>query len=112
MSSFVLGGVESEGRIIVRKRKVVVDCLRDVNVGDRVLLCLEELGDSVCSGSGIIATYGNQKFDVVLGEKFEVEVVLKIGVGWLETAHLKIRTATVEVGVSLVEIEILDARSL
>ena len=67
-----------------------------MDVGDGVFLGLEELGDAVCRRSGVIAADRHEQLDVVVGEELEVEVVLKIGVGGLETAHLQERTALVE----------------
>ena len=90
MSTFVLCRVVAESRGVVRKREVVVDGLWTVDVGDRVVLCCQELGNPVGSGSGIVTTYGHKKLDVVLLEELKIEILLEILVGRLETAHLKI----------------------
>ena len=91
---------------------VVVDGLGHVDVRDRILLRGEELGDAVRGGSGVVATHGHEEFDVVVLEQGEVEVLLEILVGGLETAHLQVTAAPVEVGVCLEEVDVLGARAL
>ncbi len=112
MRAFVLRGVESEGRGVVRQRKVVVDGLGHVDVCDRILLRGQELGDAVRGGSGVVTTHGHEELDVVVLEQGEVEVLFEILVGGLETAHLQIAAAPVEVGVGLEEVDVLGARGL
>ena len=112
VGAFILGGVEAEGRRVVRKRQVVVDRLGDVDVLDRILLGFEELGDAVRGGCGIIAADGDQKLDVVLLEESEVEILLEILVRRFESAHLEIGTSPVEISVRLEEVEIFRARVL
>ena len=109
VGAFVLGGIETEGRGVSGQRQVVVDGLGNVDVLDGILLGLEELGDAVGRGSGIVTADGNQQLDVVLLEEGEVEVLLEILVRGFETAHLEVGTAPVEIGVRLEEIDILDA---
>ena len=61
-----------------------------MNVGNRIALGSQELGNPVCSGGSVVTTYGHEKFDIVVLEQVKVEVLLKILVGRFETAHLKI----------------------
>ena len=109
MGTLVLGGVESEGRGVVRQWKVVIDRLRDVDVVDRVVLGLKELGDSVGCGGCVVTAYSNEKLHIVVLEEGKVEILLEILVGRLETAHLEVGTTSVEVSVSLEEIDVFGA---
>ena len=83
-----------------------------MDVVDRIVLRFEELGYPVGCGCGVVASDGHQELDVVVLEQGEVEVLLEILVGGLETAHLEIGTATVEIGVCLEEIDVFGAGSL
>ena len=112
VGALVLGAVEAEGRGVLRQRKVVVDGLGHVDVVDGILLGFQELGDAVGRGGGVVAAHGHQQLDVVVLEQAQVEVLFKILVGGLETAHLEVGTAAVEVGVGLEEIDVLGAGSL
>ena len=105
--TLVLGRLIAEGRRTLRQRKVVVDGLGNVDVGDGIFLGLEELGDAVGRRSGIVAADGHEQFDVVLGEEGQVEVLLEVLVGGLESAHLQERTALVEdaVGHRIVDVD-------
>ena len=90
MSSLILGGIVSESRSIGRKRKIVVDSLRAMDVCDMISFGLKEFGNSVCGRCCIITTYGNKQLDIVFLEEVKVEIFLKIFVCRLEPAHLKI----------------------
>ncbi len=94
--ALVLGRLVAERRRALRKRQVVVDGLRHVDVGDGVFLGLEELGDTVGGRSRVVAADGHQQFDVVVGEELEVEIVVEIRILGFETAHLQERTSLVE----------------
>lgn len=94
--TLVLGRLVTERRRALGQGQVVVDRLRHVDVGNGVFLGLEELGDAVCGRCRIIAAHRDKQLDVVVGEEFEVEVVLEIRIRGLETAHLEERTALVE----------------
>ena len=83
-----------------------------MNVSDRVFLSLQELGYPVSGRSSIVATYGHQELDVVLGEEFQVKVLFEVFVGRLETAHLKVTATSVEVSVRLEKVDVLDTWSL
>ena len=83
-----------------------------MDVVDGILLGLQEFGNAVGRGSGIVTTNGNEEFDVVVLEQAQVEVFLKILVGGFETAHLQVGTATVEVSVCFEEIDVLGTGSL
>ena len=109
MGTLILCGVESEGRSVVRKRKVVVNGLGDVDIVYRILLLFQELGNTVGCRSSVVSADGDKKLDVVVLEEVKIEILLEILVGRLEAAHLEIRTATVEVGVSLEEIQVFGA---
>ena len=109
--ALVFGGVEAEGRGVVRQREVIVDRLGDVDVGDGILLVLQELRDAVGRGGGVVAADGHQQLDVVVREQGQVEILLEILVRGLEAAHLKIGAPAVEVGVSLEKVEVLGARA-
>ena len=61
-----------------------------------VFLGFEELGDAVGRRGGIVAADRDEQLDVVVGEEFEVEVVLEIRILGFEPAHLQERTALVE----------------
>jgi hypothetical protein len=106
--AFLLGRIESKCRCIVGQGQVVIDGLGDVYIGDRILLGLEEFGDTVGRRSGIVATYGDKQLDIVLLEELQVKALLEIFVRGFETAHLKIGTAPVEIRISLEEIDVLD----
>ena len=80
-----------------------------MDIADGIALGLEELGDPVGGGSGVVSAHGHKQLDVVVLEETEVEVVLEIIVSRLETAHLQIGASPVEIGVSLEEVDILDA---
>ena len=110
--AFVLGGIEAESRGVAGKGKVVVDSLWHVDVVDGIVLGLEELGYAVRGGSGIVSADGDQKLNVVVFEEFKIEVLLEILVRGLETAHLEVGTAAVEICVSLEEIDVFGAGSL
>ena len=105
--TLVLCGLIAECRRALGQREVVVDGLRDVDVGDGVFLGLQELGDSVCRRGGIVPADRHEQLDVVVGEELEVEVVFEIGVGGFEPAHLEERTALVEdsVGHGVVDVD-------
>ena len=109
VGALVLGAVETEGRGVLRQREVVVNGLGNVDVMDGILLGFQELGDAVGGGSGVVTTYGDQQFDLVVLEQGQVEVLFKILVGGLETAHLEIGAAAIEIGVGLEEIDFLGA---
>ena len=83
-----------------------------MDVRDRILLRGEELGDAVRGGSGVVTAHGHEQLDVVVLEQAQVEVLLEILVGGLETAHLQVAAAPVEVGVRLEEVDVLGARVL
>jgi hypothetical protein len=76
------------------------------------VLGLEELGDTVGRGCGIIAADGDEELDVVALKEFEVEVLFEIFVGRFEAAHLKVAATSVEVGVRLEEVYLLGTGSL
>ena len=80
-----------------------------MDVVDRVVLRLEELGDPVGRGGGVVATDGHEKLHVVVLEKGQVEILLKILISGLETAHLEVGSSPVEISVSLEEIDVLRA---
>ncbi len=105
--AFVLGRFVAERRRALRKRQVVVDGLRHVDVGDGVFLALKELGDAVGRRSGVVAADRDEQLDVVVGEELEVEIVLEVRILGLETAHLEERTALVEnaVGHAVVDVD-------
>ena len=105
--TLVLCGLIAECRRALGQREVVVDGLRDVDVCDGVFLGLEELGDAVCRGGGVIAADGYEQLDVVVGEELEVEVVLEIRILGFEAAHLQERTSLVEdsVGHGVVDVD-------
>ena len=109
MRTLVLCRVVAESRGVVRKRKVVIDGLRAVDVCNRIVLCCKELGNPVCRRSRVVTAHSHEKLDVVLFEKVEVEVFLEIFVGRLETAHLKVGTAAVEVAIGLGKVDVLGA---
>ena len=90
MCALVLCGVISESRCVCRKRKVVIDSLRTMNIGDMIVFVGEELGNSVCCRSCVIATDRNEKFDVVVFEKIEIETFFEVFIGWFETAHFEV----------------------
>ena len=90
MRSLILCRVVSESRSVVRKRKVIVDSLRTMDVGDRIVLCSEELGDPVGGRSCIIASDSHEKLDVIFLEEIEIEILLEILVGRFEPAHLEV----------------------
>ena len=94
--TLVLGRLVTERRRSLREREVVVNGLGNVDVGDGVFLGLEELGDAVRRRGGIVAADRDEQLDVVVGEEFEVEVVLEIRILGFEPAHLQERTALVE----------------
>ena len=83
-----------------------------MDVGDGIVLGLEELGYAVGGGGSVVAAYGNEEFHVVLGEEREVEIVLEIAVRRFETAHLKHGAATVEDVVGQEEIDVHGTRIL
>ncbi len=112
MSTLIFSRVESESRSVMRQRKIIINRLRDVDVVDRIVLCFKELGDSVGCGSCVVTTYGHEKLHVVVLEQGKVEVLLEILVSRFEAAHLKVRTASVEVGISLEEIDVFGASLL
>ena len=70
-----------------------------MDVLDGILLGFQELGNAVGSGGSVVATHGYQQLDVVLPEQVQVEVILKVRILGLETGHLEIRTAPVEIRV-------------
>ncbi len=107
--AFVLCAVEAEGGGVAGQREVVVDGLGHVDVVDGILLCLKELCNAVCGGSGIVSANGDKELDVVFLEEAQVEVLLKVIVGGFETAHLEVGATTVEIGVGLEEINVLCA---
>jgi hypothetical protein len=78
VSTFVLCRVISECRSIGRKRKVVIDSLRAVDVRDRISLRCQELRDTVCSRSCIVTTDSHEKLDIIVLEEVKVEVFFKI----------------------------------
>ena len=86
----------AERRRALRKRQVVVDGLRHVDVGNGVFLGLQELGDAVRGRSRVVAADRHEQFDVVVGEELEVEVVFEIRILGFETAHLQERTSLIE----------------
>ena len=110
--ALVLGGIKTESRGVVRQRKVVVDSLGNVDVVDRILLGLQELGDAVCRGCGIVTAYGHQELDVVVLKQAQVEIFFEILVSGLETAHLQIAAAPVEISIRLEEVNVFRAGSL
>ena len=112
MRAFVLGRVETESRGIIREREVIIDRLGDVDVVDRIVLGLKEFGDPVGGGGGVVATDSYQELHIVVLEKSQVEILLEILVGRLETAHLEIGSSPVEIGVRLEEVDVLVARVL
>ena len=107
--ALILRRIVAESRSIGRERKVVVDGLRAVDVGDRIVLCSQEFGNPVCSGSCVVAAYGNEKLDVVVLEEVKVEILFEILVSRLETAHFEVGTAPVPETVCDEEIEIFGA---
>ena len=107
--SALLGRLVAERRRAGRQRQVVVDRLRDVDVGDGVVLRFEELGDAVGRRCGVVAADGHEQLDVVLGEEIEVEILLEILVGRFETAHREVRTALIEDVVGLRESQVFVA---
>ena len=109
IEQWVASPIPSEGRSVVREGQVVIDCLGNMNIVDRIVLRLEELGDPVGGGSGVVTTDGDQELYVILLEKRKVEILLKVLVSRLETAHLEVGTTPVEISVSLEEIDVLDA---
>ena len=109
MCALILGRIVSESRSIVRKRKVVVDSLRAVDIGDRIMLGCEELGNPVGSGGSIVAADCHKKLYVVVLEQVKVEILLEILVSRLEPAHFEIGASPVEIPVRLEEIYVLDA---
>ncbi len=74
------------------------------------MLDLEELGNAVGGGGGVVATHGNQQFHVVFGEESKVEVVLEIGVGGFETAHFEHGAAAVEDVIGHKEVDVHSTR--
>ena len=94
--AFVLGRFVAERRRALRQGQVVVDGLRYVDVGDGILLALQELGDAVGRRGRVVAAHRDEQFDVVFGEEPEVEVVFEIRILRFEAAHLQERTALVE----------------
>ena len=92
----VLGRLIAERGRSFGQGQVVVDGLRHVDVGDRIFLLLEELGDAVRGRSGIVSAHRHQQFHIVRREEIEVEIVGEILVRRLETAHLQVGTAPVE----------------
>ena len=75
---------------VCRKRKVIVNGLRAMDVRDMIILGCEEFGNSICSRSRVVTTDGHEKLDVVVFEEVEVEVLFEILVSRLETAHFEI----------------------
>ena len=110
VGSFVLCRIESECRSVVRKRKVIVDSLGDMDVADRIVLCLEEFGDPVGCRCSVITSDGHQELDVVVLEEGEVEIILEIIISGLETAHLEVGTTPVEIGISLEEVDVFSVK--
>ncbi len=103
------GAVVAEGGRAVRQREVVVDGLGHMDVGDGIMLALQELGDTVCRRGGVVATHGDKQLHVVILEEGEVETLLKVFVGGFETAHLEDAATLVEDFVGREEIEFLHA---
>ena len=93
----------------VRQRKVVINRLRNVDVADSIARGLKELGDPVGCGGGVVSTHGDEKLNIVVLEKGQVEILLEILVSRLEAAHLEVGSTPVEVGVSLEEIDVFGA---
>ncbi len=89
----------TESRCTVRKREVIVDGLRNVDIGNRIPFRFEELGNAVGRRSRIVTAHGHQQLDIVIGEEFQIEVVFEIGILRFETAHLEERTALIEYSV-------------
>ncbi len=78
-----------------------------MNVGYGIVLRLEEFGDAVGRRSGVVAAHGYEQLHVVVLKEREVEILLEILVGRLETAHGEVRSALIEDVVGLYEVEIL-----
>ena len=100
------GTVVAEGGRAVRQREVVVDGLGHMDVGDGIMLALQELGDTVCRRGGVVATHGDKQLHVVILEEGEVETLLKVFVGGFETAHLEDAATLVEDFVGREEIRV------
>ena len=75
-------------------------------VGNREVLGLKELGNTVSSRGGIVSTNCNQKFYVVVLEELQIEILVEIFLCRLETAHDKKGTSAVEDVVCLEEIQL------
>ena len=103
------GAVVAEGGAAVGQWQVVVDGLRHVDIGYRVVLVGKELGDAVGGGGRVVAADGDEELDLVLGEELEVESLLEIFGGWFEAAHLEDAAALVEYFVGGEEVEVLHA---
>ena len=88
-ASLCFGTVVAKGGAAIWQRQVVVDGFGHMNVGNGIMLALEELGNAVCRRGRIVATYGDKQLDIVVGEQLKVETFLEILIGRFETAHFQ-----------------------
>ena len=102
-----LGTVVSESGRAIGQRQVVVNGLGYMDIGNRIVLVGQELGNAVGGRCSVVASHGHQQLNIVVLEEVQVETFLEILVSGFKAAHLQNAAALIENLVGHQEIDIL-----